>query len=84
MSALDHLWCPACGWFGRRKRRRARDAADAALVAFHARLAAEVRAEREAERRRNGPLITLLDRNGVKIAGPLTAREFAEAGVMFG
>lgn len=40
------LGCPACGPFGRRLRRRNQRAADAALVRFHAGLAAEVRAER--------------------------------------
>ena len=45
------LCCPACGPFGIRARRRNRRAADAALVRFHAQLAAEVRAERAAARR---------------------------------
>lgn len=44
---LAHLLrCPACGPFGIRGRRRNRRAADAALVRFFAQLAAEIRAER--------------------------------------
>lgn len=43
---LTHIRCAACGWFGLVKRRRDRRAADAALVAFHAGLAAETRAAR--------------------------------------
>lgn len=48
---MNHLLrCPACGPLGMRARRRNRRAADAALVRFHAQLAAEVRAERAAAR----------------------------------
>ncbi|GJJ24104.1 hypothetical protein [Mycolicibacterium mageritense] len=44
---IGHLLrCPACGPFGILARQRNRRAADAALIAFHAALAAEVRAER--------------------------------------
>ena len=37
------LTCPACGPFGVRGRRRNRRAEDAALIRFHAQLAAETR-----------------------------------------
>ena len=43
---VNLLRCPACGPFGILARQRNRRAADAALIAFHAALAAEVRAER--------------------------------------
>ncbi|MGW4097103.1 hypothetical protein [Mycobacterium sp. NPDC004974] len=69
------LTCPACGLFGIRGRRRNRRAEDAALVRFHAQLAAEVRAER------HGPRITLFDGEGRKIAGPITERDLAAIGV---
>lgn len=49
------LCCPACGPLGIRARRRNRQAADAALVRFHAQLAAEVRAERAAARHDRHP-----------------------------
>ena len=42
------LLCPTCGPFGIRGRARNRRAADAALIEFHARNAAQARAEREA------------------------------------
>ncbi|WP_301119733.1 hypothetical protein [Mycolicibacterium fortuitum] len=38
---MKHIWCPACGLFGRRLRLRNRRAADNALIRFHAQLAAE-------------------------------------------
>ncbi|QEA10826.1 hypothetical protein [Mycobacterium phage Weirdo19] len=41
---MSHLLrCPACGPFGIRARRRARRHNEAALIAFHAHLAAETR-----------------------------------------
>lgn len=43
---MNHIHCPACGWFGRKARRRARDKADAALIRFHANLARETRRAR--------------------------------------
>lgn len=43
---MTHIYCRSCGWWGLAKRRRDRCAADAALVAFHARLAAETRQAR--------------------------------------
>lgn len=54
---IAHIWCPACGLFGLRKRRRARQAADAALIAFHAQLAADVRAERIRNRAEHAALV---------------------------
>lgn len=47
MSRIDHaLRCRACGLFGRKRRRRERDADERLLVAFHRHVAAQVRAER--------------------------------------
>lgn len=50
MNWLDHLlWCPCCGPFGIRRRRRARRVAEVranADVVFFARLAAEARRRR--------------------------------------
>lgn len=43
---MSHIWCPACGWFGLRARRRNAEAADTALVLFHSQLAAQARARR--------------------------------------
>ncbi|MCT7373381.1 hypothetical protein [Mycolicibacterium llatzerense] len=43
---IGHLWCPSCGWFGRRARRRNRRAAERGLVLFHAALAREARRDR--------------------------------------
>lgn len=40
------LSCPSCGPFGVRGRRRNRRASDAAHIRFFAQLAAEIRAER--------------------------------------
>lgn len=45
------LLCPTCGPFGIRGRARNRRAADAALIEFHARNAAQARAEQAAARR---------------------------------
>ena len=39
-------WCPSCGWFGMRARRRNRRATELGLVLFHATLAREARAAR--------------------------------------
>lgn len=47
-SSLSHIWCPACGWFGRRARRRAERVADENLIRFHAALAAATINERKA------------------------------------
>ncbi|MDM2446197.1 hypothetical protein PP556_14380 [Mycobacteroides abscessus] len=73
---MTHLLsCPACGPFGIRARRRNRRAADAALVRFWAQLAAEVRAERAK------PRVTFYDSRFRRIAGPMTSRQLAEAGI---
>ncbi len=43
---IGHLWCPSCGLFGLRARRRNRRAEEAGLVMFHAGLARDARRER--------------------------------------
>ncbi len=43
---IGHLWCPSCGWFGLRAKRRNRRATELGLVLFHAGLAREARRER--------------------------------------
>lgn len=72
---IGHIWCPACGWFGRAKRRRDRQADDTALILFFDKLAAEVRAERRQ------PRVTLWDGEYRWIAGPMTPRQLAALGV---
>lgn len=43
-------WCPVCGVFGRKARRLRRKYDGEALVRFHVKLAADIRAERKARR----------------------------------
>ncbi len=43
---IGHAWCPSCGWFGMRARRRNRRAHETGLVLFHAGLARDARRER--------------------------------------
>lgn len=46
MTGPSHWWCPACGWFGRRARKRARRADDTAHILWARQLANETRARR--------------------------------------
>ena len=76
MMSLTHLLtCPACGPFGVRGRRRNRRASDAALVRFFAQLVAEVRAERRQ------PRITLYDNRFRRIGRPMTFGQLASHGI---
>ncbi|AER49405.1 hypothetical protein STINGER_91 [Mycobacterium phage Stinger] len=44
---VEHaLWCPACGWFGRKARRRNRAADAAAHIRWAAQIARDIRRER--------------------------------------
>lgn len=43
---MRHIWCPACGWFGRKARRRNADAEAQAHITWASMLARESRSRR--------------------------------------